>query len=124
MSQQQLSLEAHHVQSQPQTQQLQDSVNFVHFHQINGNRVSSGANGNHSEAQVPSDTNNNPVTEDLKESISGMLNESAPLSTSQPDSVATTSSTMDLGGHLTQQSQTNQYMSSGESFCKCLQIAS
>lgn len=98
-----------HVQSQ---QQQESGPNFGHF-RMNGNGASQHNTVVHpSEAQVPNDTNNNPISEDLKDSIGGLLlNEGA---ASQTNSVPTTNTcNMDnqaSAGHSSASVQ--QYMSS------------
>ena len=106
----------HHSQAPQSQQQLHESNDFVHFHsRINGNSVVEGRTEG---APVqPSDNNNNPVGEDLKETINNMLAEGGPLAASITGPVPTTSNNMDPGGHMIQQQQTNQYIASSKNQC-------
>lgn len=121
LTQQQLNQQLetqHHVQSQQQQQE--NAPNFGHF-RLNGNGAAQHNTVVHSGevVQVPNDTNNNPISEELKDNIGGLLlNERPPQNiinsnSSNANSVPTTSCNMDnqvsSGGHS---STVQQYMTS------------
>lgn len=117
LTQQQLNLESQ--QQHVQTQQHQESApNFGHF-RMNGNGASQhNPVVQSNEVQVPNDTNNNPISEDLKESIGSLLvNEGASSRTTNSITSSVPSSNpcnmdnqVSAGGHSSASLQ--QYMSS------------